>query len=404
MKFIFRAKDQEGKLKEGKVEAINRDLAVQVLQKNNLVPIYVAKEEGDTPQILKELQRTWNNVGQRDLAVFFRELATLVGARVPIVSALRAIMEQADNKLLRITIKEIANNVEEGMTLSESLGRHKDIFSPLVINMVKAGEISGTLQKSVDYIADNLEKNYRLTSKVKGALFYPAFVIGACGIVGFLVMTVILPKLTGVIRDMGMTVPWYTVAIMAVGDFMQVYWWAVLLIILGGIGGFIYYIKTEAGHKEWDHVSIKLPIFGKLLRYVYLARLTGNLGILISGGIPIVRALLVVGEIVNNEVYKSIIVKSAETVKTGGSISSVFERTSYIPSVVSQMVRIGEETGKLSEILANISEFYESETDNLTRNMSALIEPILIVILGIGVAFLVFAILLPIYNVVGQIE
>lgn len=402
MRFQFKAKDQNGAVREGTIDAINEQSAVEVLQRNSLIPVSVEQEK-NLPQIVKDLKRAWEGVTQKELSVFFRQLATLIEAKVPITQSLMAIEEQTGNKFMRLIIKEISDDVQEGMPLSESLAKHSDVFPPLVSSIVKAGEISGNLQQSVIFVADSIEKNYQLTSKIRGALLYPAFVMAVAFIIGFIVVTVILPKLTGIIKDLGIAVPWYTKVIMWFGDFMANFWWAVLIVIFGLIGGFVYYIKTEAGRHEWDQLELKIPVMGNLLRSIYLARFADNLALMITAGIPIVRALGIVSEVVGNGVYQAVILKSADEVKTGGHISTVLARSPEMPPIVSQMVRIGEETGKLGEVLKSITKFYEQEVEKISRNLTTLIEPVMIVILGIGVAILVFAILLPIYDIAGKL-
>jgi general secretion pathway protein F len=402
MKFVFKAKDATGKIKEGIVEANTLEMAVEVLQRNGLIPVSVQRE-GDAPAIVKNFQSVWDRVNQKELMVFFRQLATLIEAKVPLVSSLRAIHDQVDNKYLKIVVREMAGDIEDGMTFSDALAKHPDVFSSLIINMTKAGEVSGNLQKSITFVANNIEKNYQLTSKIKGALFYPAFVVTVAGIIGFLIISFILPKLTGLIKEMNVAVPWYTTAIMAVGDFMSAYWWAVLLLILAGIGGFAYYMRTPEGRREWEQVQLKLPVFGQLFRFLYLSRFADNFATLLVGGIPMVRALTIVSDVIGNEVYRSVIMKAVEEVKSGGNISSVFAKSEEIPPLVTQMVKIGEETGKLGDVLHSTSSFYTAEVENMARNMTSLIEPILIVVLGVGVAILVFAIILPIYNIAGQL-
>lgn len=403
MIFIFKAKDSLGKSKTGEVEAINKEMAIQVIQSKGLIPTSIV-EKDKIPSAIKEIKRIWEGISPKELVVFFRQLATLIEAKVPIVPTLQALEEQAQNQYLKLVIREMEEDIKDGMSLSESMEKHPLVFNRLMVNMVSTGEVSGSLQRSINYIADNTEKNYQLSSKIKSALFYPAFVVGASFIIGFVVVSFVLPRLNSVIKDMGVIVPWYTKALMAAGDFMNSYWWAVLIAIGGAIGGIIYYIKTDEGRREWDQIKIKMPVFGNFYKSVYIARFSDNFAILIDGGIPMVNALHEVSRVVGNSVFEKIIMQAAEEVKRGGNISNVFDRAAEIPPIVSKMIKIGEETGKISEVLRKMASFYEQEVDTMTRNISTMIEPILISVLGIGVAIMVFAVLMPIYDVANKIQ
>jgi len=385
----------------GRVDAYDKKAAAEALEENNLIPLSVSQERNFS-RVFRELQRSWEGGNKKDIMMFFRQLTTLIGASVPVVQSLRAVASQSENKFMRSIIKEIADDVEDGASLSESMAKHPDIFSHLSVSIIKAGEISGGLQEALKYVLKNTEKNYRLAAKIKGALLYPGFVLSATAIIGFIVITVILPKITLMITELDIETPWYTKAVIATGDFMSAYWWAVLIVFFGAIGGFIYYIKTESGKKEWDQIKIKIPIIGRLFRYIYLSRFASNFSVLLVGGIPIVKALNIMSEVVDNSVYRGVILRSADEMKSGGNISSVFSRSPYIPSIVSKMVKIGEETGKMDESLKSIADFYDEEIENMTRNFSSLLEPVLIVLLGLGVAVMVFAIILPIYSIVGE--
>lgn len=402
MKFFFKAKNELGEVKEGFVEAIGEEFATEILQKNGLILLSLAVEENKI-SLERQFQRLWEGVNQRELAIFFRQLATLIEAKVPVTSSLQSVAEQTDNEYLRSIAREMSDDIDDGMPFSEALERHKDTFSSLIINMVKAGEISGGLQRSIKYIADNIEKNYYMTSKIKGSLMYPGFVIGAASIIGFLVITFILPKITGIIKEMGIAVPWYTKVLMWLGDFMQTYWWAVLLVIIGAIAGFMYYADSEAGKRDMEEIILKIPVVGTISSRLYLIRFAENLSALLAGGIPIVRALTVVADVVGNGIYKRVILQAADNVRTGGLMSQVLMNSPVIPPMVAQMVKIGEETGSTTQVLKAVSDFYSQEVDMLTKNMMSLIEPILIVVLGIGVAIMVVGILLPIYNIAGQL-
>lgn len=405
MKFYFKAKNSDGELREGKIEAFSQDDAVTILQDKGLIPISLDKvEENSLASVFRKLEKGWEGIKPQELVVFFRQLATLVEAKVSIVASLKAIEEQTENKFLGTVLLEVIEEVEDGLPLSEGMGKHPDVFSPIMINMIKAGEVSGNLQRSITFIADNTEKNYQLTSKIKGALLYPGFVLGAATVIGFLVFTVILPKLTSIFTEMNVTIPWYTRIIIDTGNFMQSYWWAVLTVLVAIIVGIVYYTKTDDGKEEMDHYRIKLPILGKMFRFVYVARFAENLSVLLSGGIPIVEALNITGSIIGNSVYQKIINLAAEEVKKGGSMGSVFAKYEQFPSIVPKMIKIGEESGKTSDVLKSIAYFYDQEVDRFTKNMMSLIEPILIVALGIGVAILVFAILMPIYEITNNIS
>lgn len=401
MQFIFKAKDQQGVLKEGKIESISHESAIDLLQKNGLTPISIERVD-QVSGIAKLFQRMFEGVSQKELSILFQQLAILIEAKVPIVQALSAIAEQVDNRYLQTVINEVRGDIEDGMALSESFRKHPDVFNPLIVSMVKAGEVSGNLQRSISFIAENIEKNYRLTSRIRSAFIYPGFIMSVAAVVGFVVVTIVLPKLTDIIRTLDMEIPWFTKVLISFGDFMSVYWWAVILAVVGVAFGFIYYIRTESGRKEWDQVLLKIPIVKSLMCYVYMTRFTENLAVLLDGGIPIVKALDIVSEIMTNHVYHAIMVTAADEVRSGGNISTVLAKSADIPAIVTRMVRVGEETGKLSEILKKAAAFYDQETDRMTKNMSALIEPIMIVFLGIGVMVMVMGILLPIYDVVGK--
>ena len=402
MKFSYQAKNLSGDVQKGSIEANNSDAAVAMLQERGLLPLTIEREK-ETPEIVKELMHLWNGVNLRELSIFFRQLATLIEAKVSIVASLSAVGNQTNNQYLKTVIGEMVDDIEDGFPFSEAAQKHPEVFKSLTVSMIKAGELSGNLQRSILFLAENSEKNYELNSKIKSALFYPVFVLSAALIIGFLVFTFVLPKLTGIFKDMNVEIPWYTQILMSIGTFMSVYWWVVGLGIIFIIFGTMYYLKTEEGKKEWDIVKMKIPIIGSLFQYVYVARFAENFAVLLNGGIPIVRALTIVSEVVNSTVFESVILRAADEVKTGGSMSGVFARSSVFPPIVSQMIQIGEDSGKISEVLQDVSLFYSKETDRITRNLSIMLEPILICFLGFGVAILVFAILVPIYNIAGSI-
>jgi type II secretory pathway component PulF len=401
MRFIFEAKDLRGKVKKGIITAVSEELAAEILQENKLNPIKIEREKGDS-SLNQYLSKTWESVGKKDLVVFFRQFHALIGSRVPVVYSIRAIADQTEHKYLSSVLKDIANDVEDGISLSESMSKYPDVFPRIATSVIEAGEISGNLDKAIDYVAKSTENNYRTTAKIKGALIYPAFVSATALVVGFFSVTFIVPRLTQVIEDLDAEVPWHTQFVMKFGHFMENYWWAILVVIAGAVAGVLYYIKSESGKKEWDRIQLSLPIAGKLLKYLYLTRFANNLVVLLEGGVPVVQSLDTVSKVVNNSVYQGIILRCSDEVRTGGSISSVLSQSEHIPGIVAKMVKVGEETGKLTESLGSVSSFYEQEMDEMIKNLSSLIEPILIVALGAAVAVMAFSIILPIYTVVQK--
>ena len=402
MKFEFKAKDAQGEIREGYVEALDSQAAATLLEKNGLIPIFL-QEEKKSFIVAKIFGKLWQGISQKELMIFFQQLATLIEARVPIVSSLITISDQTENRYFKIVLKELADDVKDGTPFSQAMETHSDVFTPLTINMIRAGEVSGALQKSVIFVAENIEKNYHLTAKIKGALYYPIFVLAVAFVIGFLVVTFILPKITMMIKDLNVPIPWYTSALIWIGDFMNQWWWAVLIVIIAGVFGFLYYIRSWAGRQEWEKFILKLPVIGLLAQNIYITRFSENLSALLNGGIPVVRSLTIVSEVIGNNVYQNILLRAAEEVKAGGTMSTVFLRSPQVPPIVAQITRIGEETGTLSEVLKSMAKFYNQEVENMTRNLTSLIEPILIVFLGIGVGILVVGVLMPIYNIAGQL-
>ncbi|MFA7319764.1 MAG: type II secretion system F family protein [Parcubacteria group bacterium] len=404
MKFVFKAKNSLGKYESGEINAPTRESAVNLLQKENLFPVSLKEETEGRSGIVKTLFKYYDQVSEKEQVVFFSQLAILVEGRVPIVVALTAIKEQSTNVYLGKVIQEMIEDIEDGMSFSGAMEKQTDVFSNLAINVIRAGETSGDLKKSIEYIAENIERNYNLSSRVKSALIYPAIVMIVFFIIGFLVISFIVPKLTAIIKDLNADVPWYTQVLITSGDFMSKFWWAVALVMVGFVAGILYYIKTADGQKEWDQMKLKLPIFGAVFRSIYIARFAQNLAALLSSGIPIIRALIIVSEVVNNVVYQEILVKAAEEVKRGGVMSDVFRKTYLMPPMVTQMVKIGEDSGQIDAVLGHIAKFYDQETETTTKNLSTLIEPLLMIVIGLAVGFMSFSVLMPIYNIAGQIK
>jgi len=399
MEFNYVARTKQGEMQTGVVEAVSRNLAIETLQSRGLVLLDLrGNKKGSFLSLnLKLFQR----VKMKDLTTFARQLSTLVSAQVPLLSSLQSLSNQTENEYFKEIIFEVAGEVEGGTVFSKALSRHPKVFSDFFVNMVMAGEASGGLEASLNYLADYLEKQYYLNAKVRGALTYPAFILGAFILIAVLMMILVVPKLTSFIKDSGQDLPFLTRVIMGISDFLINWWWLLLVALVGGGYYLVHLIKTSpAARQQWDTIKIKLPVFGKrVFQKIYITRIADNLSTLIQGGLSILQALQVTSEVVGNSVYRKIVAEAKEEVRVGSTLSSSFAKHKEIPAMVTQMIATGEQTGSLDVILKKLGQFYNKEVDNTVATISQLIEPIMILLIGGAVAVLVAAILMPIYNI-----
>lgn len=395
MKYNYKAKNKEGGIQSGVVVAMDQNKAESLLGENGLVIISLEKQEGN---ILEKLNPFGKSVNNKELVLFSRQLATLISARVPIIQALRILQEQITGKYLLSVINELISSVENGDSLSNAMAKHTDVFGNVYVSLVMSGEVSGSLDKSLVYLADQLEKDYELKGKVKSAMTYPIFVLSALVIIGLLMFKFVLPNLTSVLKEQGGTLPTVSIWLIAFTEFFNQFWWVIILAIAGLILGGRYYITTPGGRINWDTLKIHFPIIGDIFQKIYLARFSRNLSTLVIGGIPIIKALQIVAEIINNVIYREIILQTVVKIQAGKSISEGLMGHKEFPSIVTQMVRVGEQTAQLDDIMAKLANFYEKEVDNKVSTLTTLMEPIIMIILGIGVGVLVAGILMPIYN------
>jgi type IV pilus assembly protein PilC len=382
---------------EGVVDAANSDIALDTLTGQGLLVLSV-KDRGAQAGMSMEIS-IFQRVKVKDLVVFSRQLAVMVSATMPVVQSLRILVNQIESVALKIIISEVADAVDGGSRLSEAFGKHPKVFSQFYVSMVKSGETAGKIDEVLNYLADQQEKDYDLISKTRGAMIYPAFILLALVIVGFIMMVFVVPKLTEVIAESGAELPVTTKMLMLTSDFMKAYWW---IFVGGAVGAFIglrYYRKTDAGRKHTDFVLLKIPIIGPLIfQKLYLVRFTRALSTLISGGVSLTEALKITSEVVGNEVYKDIVEKTIEEVEEGNSIATVFLNSSVVPNMVSQMLAVGEQTGRLDIVLNKLSSFYAREVDNAVGNLVTIIEPVILMLMGAAVGVMVSAILMPMYN------
>lgn len=406
MQFNYEAKTQEGDTQFGAIDSSDEKAAIDFLQRHSLIVVSVKAVSDSQKSIFRKIYTFFSGgIRKKDLAIFSQQLAVLIEAKVPLVSALRSIVEQSENEDFKKIVHDVASDIESGMSFSGALSRYMDVFSVFYINLIKAGEAAGDMEGTLIYLAEHLEKEYELEQKIKGAFMYPAFIFAVFMLVGVIFIAFIVPKITEIFKDSGQELPLITRLLIGFSDAVRYYWWLLIILGAGATYGLKYYLRYMDGYKQWDSIKLKIPILGEIFKKIYITRFTENLSTLISGGISAIKALNITADVVGNNEYKVIINKAADMVKTGESMSSVFSQNpKLIPPIVINMISIGEKTGKLDAVLKKVAYFYGKEVENIVANLSSLIEPLIILVLGAATAILVAAILLPIYNFSGGIQ
>ena len=403
MEFNYRVKTLDGATLEGVIEAANEHSAAEALSKKDYILLSLKK--GGAGLKMEINIPFLNRVRPKDMVLFSRQLAVMVSAGVPLVRALEVMVLQTTSRSLKKMVLEIAANVRGGVRLSSALANHPDVFDNFYVNMVRTGETSGKLDDVLNYLADEQEKNYDLMSKIKGAMIYPAFVICAVVVVVFIMMTFVVPKLTAVLFESGVPLPLPTRIMISTATFLS-HWWVIIVILVIFLIIFIplWIRKSKVGRYSWDLIRLKTPVLGNLFQKVYIVRFTRSLATLLVGGVPINLALKIVADVVGNVVYHDLILRTVKSVEDGYSISSVFATSKAVPQMLSQIMVVGEQTGQLDSILDRMANFYAREIENILGSLTTLLEPLIIIFLGIIVAGIVSAVIMPMYNLASAIQ
>lgn len=396
MKFKYTARTKTGEMQAGFVEAFNREAAVNILNSHNL---YLLNIESEEPKIGSQFFAFLKRVRRKDVTIFTRQFATLLEAEIPLTDALKTLYVQTPNAALKETIFEVSSDIDAGLSLSQALERHAGVFSDFYINLIRSAEVTGRVQESLVFLADYLEKDYILISKVRNAMIYPAF-IGVIFIVVIIVLlTVVFPQLKPIFEESGTEIPFLTKILLNSGDFFLHNWLIVTLVLGGAIFGLVSYMRTKEGKAAFNELLLRTPFLGKLFVKVYVARFTQSAQILIKGGIPVVQAMEISGQTADSLVYRDALHEVAEAVKRGELLSRALSvRSDLFPPLVSQMAAVGENTGRLDQMMDRIATFYTREVDSLVSNLVELIQPAIMVVIGLMVGLLFAAVLIPIYN------
>jgi type IV pilus assembly protein PilC len=400
-KFSYEARDQaSGKIVKATLQADSESSAAHLLVAQGYTPL-VIKEESEEKNFLARLS---GRITVKDKVVFTRQLATLIGAGLPLSQSLHTVLEQTQNKQLQAVIQDITGSVEGGKSLSESFRKHDNVFDPVFISLVSAGEISGTLDDSLQRVANQQEKDAATMSKIKGALTYPVIVLVVImGVMAFMLFTVV-PQVEKLYHDLKKTLPILTQILVSVANFLTNYWWIVIIVLAVSIYFFIQYLRTPAGIKFKDLFKLNVPVFGGMFRKLYMARFARTGQTLLASGVNMLDMLAITSTAVNNTVIAKSIVHAADKVKGGKALSVALQPEDYILPLIPQMIKIGEQSGKIDDMMGKVAQVYEDELDEQIRTIATAIEPILMVVLAVVAGGMVGAVLLPIYSLVNGIN
>ncbi len=399
MLFKYKALDQDGKKKDGAIDALNKTVAISALQRRGLIVVSIKGDEDKSVFRGTFLDR----VPLRDVVIMSRQLATLFSSQVSALKAFTLLSENAENKILSSQLRQISDDLQAGSSISDALSKYPDTFSEFYVSMVKAGEESGKLNETFEYLAQYLDRQYALTSKTRNALIYPAFVIVVFFSVMILMFTMVIPNLAALLLESGQEVPIYTKIIIGISSFLVDYGIFLAMFLVLAVVYVWWYRRNDTGKEYLDKIKLSIPAVGNLYKKMYLSRISDNLNTMLSSGISIIRSIEITGEVVGNYVYRKILKEAEESVKSGSTLSDAMGKYPEIPPIMVQMIKVGEETGSLGSILKTLAEFYKREVDDAVDTLIGLIEPIMIVLLGVGVGILLTSVLVPIYNIASSI-
>ena len=399
--FSYSAKDKLGKLVRGTVEAANEKEAASLIRERSL---YITGLTAQKNSPLSFSLSRFQKVSFNDVVGFTRQLSTMVTAGLQVQEALNLLRVQSTNSAVVEMLTKISREIQGGGNLATALAKYPGQFSSTYIALVKSGESSGTLEKVLARLADNMEKDQEFRGKVKGAMIYPAIIMAAMVVVFGILMTVVVPKLTELYVSFGSDLPLATRILQGISGFMVKFWWALIILMIFSYRFFKKWIKTDIGRHVWDKLLLNLPIMGPLQKQIILVEFTRTLGMLVGAGVHILDSLNILVDSLDNIYYQEALKDITKKVEKGFPLGALFAQYPVFPPILAQMVKVGEETGKMDESLIRLSTYFERESDNAVKALTTAIEPIIMIVLGLGVGFIVFAIITPIYNLTSQFK
>ncbi len=398
MKFKYQAKTKAGELQGGVVDAANREAAINILTSHELFILSI--ETAEKTRWYENVLNFFMRVKTVDLMIFTRQFATLLDAEVPLADAVKNLHRQTVNATLKEALFDISSDIDAGLSLSQALERHPNIFSEFYISMIRSAEITGRIEEVMGFLADYIEKEMSIRSRVRNAMIYPAFIIALFVVVVLIMVTFVMPNIQKVFTESGVELPLLTQILIGLGNLMLHWWWAMIFAFSLFAVVVIDYLQTAEGKAVWDELKTKLPLMGGLVQKLYVARFSESISILLKGGIPVAQAVEISGHTIGNIVYRDALHDIADGIRRGELMSALLAQSPLFPPLVSQMVSIGESTGRVDELLDRISRFYTREVGDLVDNLVELIQPALIVVIGAFIGMLFASILLPLYGLI----
>lgn len=400
-KYRYSARDVNGKVVEGEIEAKDDVSVADILHDRGLIVVSIKEGFGLDLEKLNEINI--GGVPMKDKVVFMRQMATMVGSGLPLTRALEIMHMQASNPLFKKTLKTVLKSVESGKTLADSFREQEEIFDEITINLIEAGEESGNLETILEKLAAELEEKNSLGSKIKSAMIYPAIILFVIIAVVILMMFVLVPSMAEIYKDFDAELPWTTQLLMNMSSFFVNYWWAVVVILVVLVVGIKYYLDTDKGKRNFDKLILKVPGVGSIVAKMQLSQFTRILSLLLSSGLSILKSLELTASSLSNQMFRDTVIEAKNEIEKGGALAIPIARSEYFPLLVSSMIAVGEETGEMDSVLAKVSEYYKEEVNTATSNLSSILEPLFLIIMGLAIGFIAMAVYMPMFQLSSAI-
>lgn len=401
--FTYRARDRSGKVHEGEIEGSSREAVVKVLREKGVMPLAVEQKKTGALKTEINIPGLSGRIKAKEVAVFSRQFATMINAGLSLLRSLSVLEEQTDSSALRKILGEVRRDVERGVGLSTALEKHPKVFNKLYTSMVKAGEAGGVLDDTLIRLADALEAQVALRSKVKSAMAYPVVVLSMVGLVVIGMMMFVVPIFVDLYAGAGGELPLPTKVLIGASEAFTGFWFIILPGMVGGAIGFRKWINTKAGRNIWDRFKLKMPVFGGVVHKTAISRFSSTLGVLLRTGVPILQAMEIVQDVAGNVVVADAVADVAKSVKDGDSLAVPLESHKVFPPMVVQMIAVGEETGAVDSMLDKVAQFYDQEVNDTVDALTSLLEPLLIAFMGMTVGGILVALYLPMFNLVNVV-